>query len=71
VGLKHRLCAVQMTIACPHCGHELTRPGSWFQSQSHFTCDCCFETSRLTYADKVALFARYEDQTDTGAPPAS
>jgi hypothetical protein len=49
-----------MTFACPICGHALTKKGSWFKSASHFKCAGCQTRSRISYEDKLRLFAAHD-----------
>jgi hypothetical protein len=49
---------VMMTLACRTCGFALTKKGSWFKSASLYKCESCGVQGRVTYDDKVRLFAR-------------
>ena len=59
--LSVRLLNVDLTFNCPHCGHALTKPGSWFKSANRFKCKGCKADVRVTYTAKLALFARHDD----------
>ncbi|WEK03687.1 MAG: hypothetical protein P0Y65_16040 [Candidatus Devosia phytovorans] len=48
-----------MSFPCPHCGHVITKEGSWFRARAHYPCQACRQEVKLNYADKVALFARH------------
>src|SRR3978361_453222 len=51
------LLTVEMTFECPHCGHTLVKTGNWFQTIGRFQCKGCQDAVRLSYKDKLALFA--------------
>jgi hypothetical protein len=59
MGLSSDLDDVDLTMRCFYCGHPLVKPGRWFRTVSRFTCEKCQTTSRISYPDKVALFARH------------
>ena len=54
-----RLRDVELTLACPHCGHALRKPGKWFMVAPCFKCEGCGRIIRITYGDKIALFDKY------------
>jgi DNA-directed RNA polymerase subunit RPC12/RpoP len=57
--LSARLRNVALTLECKGCGHLIIRKGVWFITASTFKCDECKSEVRLTYSDKVALFAKH------------
>jgi hypothetical protein len=57
--LSARLRNVDLTLECERCGHSIIKKGYWFVCVSTFKCDECKGGLRLTYSDKVALFAKY------------
>ena len=57
--LSARLRNVDLTLECERCGHLIIRKGGWFITVSTFKCDECKGEVRLTYSDKVALFAKH------------
>jgi hypothetical protein len=59
--LSTRLKNVDLTFQCERCGHLIIRKGGWFICVSTFKCDECKGELRLTYSDKVALFAKSAD----------
>jgi transposase-like protein len=56
VSLSRALRHALLTMLCPHCGHKLERPGSWFQTVTRYECDGCHQTVHIRYEDKVKLF---------------
>ena len=59
VPLSSKLRYVDLTLECESCCHLIVRKGVWFMTASTFKCDQCKATLRLTYSDKLALFAKY------------
>jgi hypothetical protein len=57
--LSARLRNVDLTFDCQLCGNPIIKSGSWIISASTFRCDECKGELRLTYSDKVALFAKF------------
>jgi DNA-directed RNA polymerase subunit RPC12/RpoP len=58
--LTTRLQNVDLTLECKYCGHPITKKGSWFRTSRHsFKCDACKREVRMTYEDKIVLFAKY------------
>ena len=57
--LSPELLPVDLTLECPYCDSALVQRGSWFQTAHCFTCASCRRDIHLTYADKLALFARH------------
>jgi hypothetical protein len=57
--LSARLRRVDLTLECKHCAHLIIKKGEWFITASTFKCDVCKGEVRLTYSDKVALFAKH------------
>ena len=57
--LSAGLRAVDLTLQCEFCGHLLVKRGTWFMTASTFKCAECKGEVRLTYSDKVALFAKH------------
>ena len=57
--LSARLRNVDLTLECQHCGHLIIKKGFWFISASTFKCDECKGEMRLTYSDKLTLFAKH------------
>ncbi len=57
--LSARLRNVDLTLECKRCGHLIIRKGGSFITVSTFKCDECKGEVRLTYSDKVALFAKH------------
>ena len=49
---------VMMMLACRTCGIAITKKGSWFKSASRYKCESCGGQGRVTYDDKMRLFAR-------------
>ncbi|TPI29162.1 hypothetical protein FJW08_18965 [Mesorhizobium sp. B3-2-1] len=60
MALSRRLLMCKMTLDCPHCGFALKRAGSWFQVISSHRCEGCQRQFRITYPDKLRLFAKHE-----------
>jgi hypothetical protein len=52
---------------CPHCGTARVNTGQWFRAISGYKCEGCGNAVRVTYEDKVKLFARPETQPGAGA----
>ena len=61
--LSARLRNVDLTFQCKRCGKLIIKNGNWFISVSTFGCDECKNEMRLTYSDKVALFAKHAHLT--------
>ena len=57
--LAARLRNVDLTLECERCGHSIIKKGDWFICVSKFKCAECKGELRLTYSDKVALFAKH------------
>ena len=57
--LSAGLRAVDLTLECERCGHLIIKKGGWFITASIFKCAECKGEVRLTYSDKVALFAKH------------
>ncbi len=57
--LSSRLRDVELTLECKFCGHLIVKKGVWFMTVSTFKCRECNGERRLTYSDKVALFAKH------------
>jgi hypothetical protein len=57
--LSSSLRHVNLTLKCGLCGHLLVKEGVWFWTASTFRCQECKGEQRLTYSDKVALFAKH------------
>jgi peptide subunit release factor 1 (eRF1) len=57
--LSAQLRNVDLTLECERCGHLIIKKGNWFITASIFKCDECKGEVRLTYSDKVALFAKH------------
>ena len=56
--LSARLRDVDLTLdECKRCGHLIIK--NWFISASTFKCDECKGEVRLTYSDKVTVFAKH------------
>ncbi|TPL74142.1 hypothetical protein FJ954_10460 [Mesorhizobium sp. B2-3-15] len=62
MALSRRLLMCNMTFECPHCGFALKRAGSWFQVVSSRRCEGCQRQFRITYTDKLTLFAKHEQE---------
>jgi transposase-like protein len=60
VTLSTRLRNVDLTLECEPCGYLLVKKGGWFMTISTFKCQVCKSERRLTYSDKVELFAKHE-----------
>ena len=58
--LSTQLLNVDLTLECKRCGHLTVKKGSWFMTINTFKCRVCKDERRLTYSDKVELFAKYE-----------
>jgi hypothetical protein len=63
VTLSTRLRNVDLTFECERCGYLTVKKGSWFMTISTFKCPVCEDERRLTYSDKLALFAKHEHLT--------
>jgi transposase-like protein len=59
VRLSTRLRNVDLTPECKRCGHLTVKKGASFMTISTFKCQVCKSERRLTYSDKVALFAEH------------
>ncbi|SDR58272.1 hypothetical protein SAMN05519103_06066 [Rhizobiales bacterium GAS113] len=57
--LSSKLADVPLTFECAHCGLALSKKGSWFKSARRFTCAGCQREVRLTYDDKIRIFAQH------------
>jgi transposase-like protein len=57
--LSAQLRYVALTLECKHCGHALMKNGGWFMAAPRFKCAGCQREVRITYDDKVALFAKH------------
>ncbi|TPK75333.1 hypothetical protein FJ930_04330 [Mesorhizobium sp. B2-4-15] len=62
--LSAALLTCKMTFECPECGFAFVKHGSWFQSVSWYECEGCRRRIRITYPDKLKLFARYQQAPD-------
>jgi hypothetical protein len=51
---------------CPHCGTARVNTGQWFRAIGGYKCEGCGNAVRVTYEDKVKLFARPEGQSGAG-----
>jgi hypothetical protein len=51
---------VDLTLECERCGYLTVKRGSWFMTINTFKCRVCKDERRLTYSDKVELFAKHE-----------
>jgi late competence protein required for DNA uptake (superfamily II DNA/RNA helicase) len=60
VTLSTRLPNVDLTLECKRCGHLTAKKGSWVMTINTFKCRVCKDERRLTYSDKLALFAEHE-----------
>jgi hypothetical protein len=59
MSLSNELSDVDLTFKCASCGYRLVRTGSWFLHASGFKCAGCRSQQRITYDDKMKLFARH------------
>lgn len=60
MALTTRLQNVDLTLECKYCGHPIIKKGSWFRTSRHyFKCVECKREVRITYEDKIDLFAKY------------
>ena len=50
---------IDLALQCKRCGHLIVKKGVWFITASTFKCNECKGEVRLTYTDKVALFAKH------------
>ena len=57
--LSAQLRNVDLTLECERCGHLIIKKGDWFIHASTFKCEGCKGEVRLTYSDKLALFAKH------------
>jgi len=57
--LSAQLRNVDLTLECKHCGHLIIKKGDWFIAASTFKCEGCKGEVRLTYSEKLALFAKH------------
>jgi transposase-like protein len=55
--LSRELDGLTLSVPCSHCGHVLRKKGSSVRSVSHYTCKSCKQQFRVTYSDKLKLFA--------------
>lgn len=55
--LSNALDDVPLSLACPNCGHGLQKLGRWFLRASAYRCEGCGASNRITYDDKLKLFA--------------
>lgn len=63
MALSRRLLMCKMTLECPHFGFALKRAGSWFQVVSSHRCERCQRQFRITYSNKLTLFAKHEQDS--------
>jgi phage FluMu protein Com len=61
--LSTRLRNVDLTLECQLCGHLIVKKGGWFMTISTVKCPVCKGERRLTYPDKLALFAKHGQLT--------
>jgi DNA-directed RNA polymerase subunit RPC12/RpoP len=59
MALSVRLLNVDLTLECERCGHLIVKRGGSFITVSIVKCAECKGEVRLTYSDKVALFAKH------------
>jgi hypothetical protein len=59
MALSSALRYVDLTLECELCGFLMIKTGVWFWTASTFKCQECKGKRRLTYSDKVALFAKH------------
>ena len=59
MSLSARLRNADLTLECEPCGYLIVKKGVWFMTISKFKCQVCKSERRLTYSDKVALFAKH------------
>jgi hypothetical protein len=59
VSLSARLRNVELTLEWETCGYLIVKKGIWFMTVSTFKCQVCKSEQRLTYSNKVALFAKH------------
>ena len=64
--LSAELRNVDLTLECERCGHLIIKKGVWFVCVSTFKCVECKSELRLTYSDKIALFAKHAAAMDEG-----
>jgi hypothetical protein len=57
--LSARLRNIDLTLECKHCAYLIIKKGGWFMTVSNYKCTNCRGEMRLTYSDKVALFAKH------------
>ena len=57
--LSARLRNVDLTFDCQRCGNPIIKSGNWVISASTFRCVECKGELRLTYSDKIVLFAKH------------
>ncbi|SDR54005.1 hypothetical protein SAMN05444161_5650 [Rhizobiales bacterium GAS191] len=57
--LSSKLVDALLTFECAHCGLKFSKKGSWFKSAARFTCAGCQREARITYSDKIRIFARH------------
>jgi hypothetical protein len=50
---------VYLPFERPHCGHRLTKNGSWLRSVHQFNCGASLRRVRIGYSDKIRLFAKH------------
>jgi len=67
ISLSSNLCDALLTFGCPHCGRELIKKGQWFKSVTGFKCEGCQREARITYEDKLRLFAKHARVAEEGA----
>ena len=68
--LSSELRHVDLTLECKRCGYLIVKKGTWFMTVSTFKCCKCKAEQRLTYSDKLALFAKhaYLAQVNSDSP---
>jgi hypothetical protein len=49
---------VTLRYSCRHCGCIVEREGKWFFRLRQYTCSSCKQQVRVSYDDKLKIFAR-------------
>lgn len=57
--LCNELRDVVLTFVCRQCGRQLLKKGGWFMGAHSFKCEGCGREVRLSYDDKLVLFANH------------
>lgn len=70
-GTLSTIADVQHDVRMSSLRFALKRAGSWFQVVSSHRCEGCQKQFRITYTDKLTLFAKHEQEAVLEAQHAS